>query len=140
MTVCLDTNAVLQLFGRRSPLAPLKDALFDGRVRLALSTAVLLEYEEVVVEYASRERWNSIAEFFDLLELVRGTVVKVSPSFQFGVIAADPDDNKFADCAITANADFVITEDRHFAPLASAGYRPQPITPTEFIRRYLVPA
>lgn len=47
-----------------------------------------------------------------------------------------PDDNAFTDCAIAAHADYVITEDRHFAPLANAGYKPQPITPEAFIERY----
>lgn len=48
----------------------------------------------------------------------------------------DPDDNAFTDCAITAGADCIITDDAHFAPLANAGYKPQPITPAEFIERY----
>ena len=56
--------------------------------------------------------------------------------FPFRVVAADADDNIFSDCAITAGADFLITEDRHFAPLAGAGYKSQPITPQEFITRY----
>ena len=49
----------------------------------------------------------------------------------------DPDDNKFSDCAIVAEADHIITSDRHFAVLTAAGYGPQPITPAEFISRYL---
>jgi predicted nucleic acid-binding protein len=49
----------------------------------------------------------------------------------------DADDNKFANCAIVAHADFIITEDKHFAPLANAGYKPQPISALEFIERYL---
>ena len=53
------------------------------------------------------------------------------------VVAADPDDNKFCDCAIAAEADFVVTEDIHFDALKSAGYKPQPITPGEFIRLHL---
>ncbi len=51
-------------------------------------------------------------------------------------IPADPDDNKFANCAIATHADFVITDDRHLGPLANAGYHPQPITPMAFIERY----
>ena len=42
-----------------------------------------------------------------------------------------------ADCAITVGADYLITEDHHFDPLADAGYKPQPINPDEFIRRHL---
>lgn len=30
---------------------------------------------------------------------------------------ADPDDDKFVDCAIAGNADFIVTNDRHFRVL-----------------------
>ncbi|SFE37834.1 hypothetical protein SAMN05216167_11349 [Spirosoma endophyticum] len=29
----------------------------------------------------------------------------------------DPDDNKYADCALVANADHLVSEDRHFSIL-----------------------
>ena len=38
--------------------------------------------------------------------------------FKWSLIAADPDDNKFADCAVSANADYIVTHDRHFKVLA----------------------
>ncbi len=41
-------------------------------------------------------------------------VVFVSNYFNWNFITEDPDDNKFVDCAISANADFIITEDKHF--------------------------
>lgn len=44
---------------------------------------------------------------------------------------------KFSDCAITAEADYIVTEDRHFQALIGSGYKPQPITPAEFIQRHL---
>lgn len=37
--------------------------------------------------------------------------------FRFQLIESDPDDNKFVDCAIAANADYIVTEDTHFNPL-----------------------
>jgi hypothetical protein len=42
-----------------------------------------------------------------------------------------------ADCAIAADADWLITEDAHFDPLKSSGHKPQPIAPAEFIARFL---
>ena len=30
------------------------------------------------------------------------------------MIEADPDDNKFVDCAIAANAQFIVTNDHHY--------------------------
>ena len=55
----------------------------------------------------------------------------------FNLITADPDDNKFADCAIAAEADFIITADQHFEVMRGSGYKPQPVTPEEFIRLHL---
>jgi hypothetical protein len=42
MTVCLDTNVFLQIFGRRQPFYPILRALLDGRLTLAISTSILL--------------------------------------------------------------------------------------------------
>ena len=74
----------------------------------------------------------------DLAELTSANLLRVTPSFQFRVVTADPDDNIFTDCAITAGADYLLTEDAHFAPLAEAGYRPQPLTPQQFIAQFLL--
>jgi uncharacterized protein len=49
----------------------------------------------------------------------------------------DPDDNIFTDCAITADADYVLTEDGHFSALADSGYKPRPIPPEQFIARHI---
>jgi predicted nucleic acid-binding protein len=76
----------------------------------------------------------------DLAELTSGNLLRVTPSFHFQIIVEDRDDNIFSDCAITAEADFLITEDKHFAPLADAGYRTIPISPQEFITRFLTGA
>ena len=51
----------------------------------------------------------------DLAEITSGNLLRVTPSFRFHVVTADPDDNIFSDCAITAGAEFLITEDSHFA-------------------------
>ncbi len=43
MTVCLDTNVFLQIFGRKQPYYPIIRALLDGRLTLAVSNEILLE-------------------------------------------------------------------------------------------------
>jgi len=58
MRVCLDTNSLLPLFGNRSHLADIKNALLTGDLELAVSKAILLEYEEVITRLSGRERWN----------------------------------------------------------------------------------
>jgi putative PIN family toxin of toxin-antitoxin system len=137
MTVCLDTGVFLQIFGRKQPFYPILRALLDGRVTLALSTEILLEYEEVTVKLSGDKRWREVVELLGLLAQLHGNIRQIESQYRFGVITADPDDNKFCDCAIAAEADFVVTEDHHFAALKTAGYRPQPLTPGEFIRLHL---
>jgi len=137
MTVCLDTGVFLQMFGRRQPFYRILRALLDGQLILAVSTEILLEYEEIIVKLSGTERWRDVATFLELLTQLHGNIRQIEPHYRFGVIAADPDDNKFCDCAIAAEADFIVTEDSHFGALKSAGYKPQPITPEEFIRLYL---
>jgi uncharacterized protein len=137
MTVCLDTNVFLQIFGRKQPYYLILRALLDGRITLAVSTEILLEYEEIIVHLSGIERWRDVATFLALLTQLHSNIRQIEPHYRFGVIVADPDDNKFCDCAIAAEADFVVTDDGHFDALKSAGYKPQPITPDEFIGRYL---
>ena len=37
-------------------------------------------------------------------------------------ITADEDDNKFVDCAIAANAEYIVTEDHHFNELKNISF------------------
>lgn len=137
MTVCLDTNVFLQIFGKKQPYYSILRAVLDGQITLALYTDILLEYEEVTVQLSGAERWQDIAKLIVLLDQLHDNIRQVEPQYRFGIIVIDPDDNKFCDCAIAAGADFVVTEDNHFSVLKAAGYKPQPITPSEFIRSHL---
>jgi uncharacterized protein len=41
----------------------------------------------------------------------------INPYFHFGLIEQDADDNKFVDCAIAANAKYIVSNDNHFSHL-----------------------
>ena len=137
MRVCIDTNVLVQLFGRNAAGRPIRDALLAGRIDWAVSNEVLLEYEEATTLLSGRTRWQQVERFLTLLFYLHGNVLFLEPHFRFGVISADPEDNKFCDCAIAAQADYIITSDRHFDTLVGSGYKPRPITPEEFIRSHL---
>jgi putative PIN family toxin of toxin-antitoxin system len=140
MIVCLDTNTLVQALAEGHSFHCILDAWVSGEVTWAVSTEVLLEYEEVLTRLSGPGRWRKLARLMDLAEMTSGNLLRVTPSFRFRIVTADPDDNIFADCAITAGADFLITDDRHFAALVEAGYKAQPITPQEFIARFLTGA
>jgi len=137
MLVIVDTNVMLSAFARQSPIARLFRALANGEIRLAVTAAIILEYEEIAGERGGHAFAARIMHWLSLVSSAYESVAVVQPSYQFRVISSDPDDNKFVDCAIVANADFVITNDSDYAVLANAGYKPQPIKPEDFIARYL---
>ncbi|HRQ90194.1 MAG TPA: putative toxin-antitoxin system toxin component, PIN family [Bacteroidia bacterium] len=137
MIACIDTNVFVQASKAGHPLHVIFTSWLQRKFLWALSNDILAEYEEILVQRSGRQRWFQFGRVLDLAEAQGGLLLKVQPSFQFHVIAADPDDNKFIDCAITAGADYAITEDSHFDPLANAGYKPKPIKPQEFIQRHL---
>ena len=110
-----------------------------GQIALALSTAILHKYEEVAAAMYGPVFAREVMHFLDLAA-ASGFIRHFTPQFHFRIITADPDDDIFADCAIAADAEYIITEDRHFKALRNAGYKPQPITPEEFIRRFLSPS
>ena len=139
MIVCIDTNSLVQLFGKRSPYRAIVVAVMSGRIELAVSSAILLEYEEVAAAMYGPVFAKEVMGFL-ALATTAGSVRLVNPSFHFRIITADPDDDIFADCAIAAEATYVVTEDRHFEALRGAGYKVQPITPEKFIRQFLEPA
>jgi predicted nucleic acid-binding protein len=137
MILCIDTNTVVQALAEHHPFHPILDTWAAGRLTWAVSTAILLEYEEVLTRLSGPSRWRKLARLMDLAEITSGNLMRVAPSFQFHVVTGDPDDNSFTDCAITADADYLLTEDAHFAPLVEAGYKPRPISPQEFIARFI---
>lgn len=137
MKVCIDTNVLVQIFGRSQSERPIRDALQSGQIELAVSDDILLEYEETISRLSGPARWREVEQFFTLLFYLHSNILFIDPHFHFGIISVDPDDNKFVDCAIAAQAIYIITSDRDFSSLVGSGYKPQPITPAEFIRRHL---
>ena len=84
--------------------------ILDGQIELCVSTEILNEYEEILSQHSSSELAQSVIQAL----LNRSNVIKVTPTFFFNLIVADPDDNKFVDCAICGTAELIVTNDAHF--------------------------
>ncbi len=113
MRIVLDTNILLTCFSSRSKTHWIWTALTEGTYTLCLTHDILLEYEEVIARHTSLHLANAVIDA--LLDLPN--VELITRYFSWNLIAADPDDNKFIDCTIAAQARFLVSEDRHFAVL-----------------------
>ena len=133
--VVIDTNCLLQIIARKSPYRPIWDAFLAGRYDLCVSNEILEEYQEILEQQIS----TTVAENVVLLILNQSNVQFVDPYFRLGLITADPDDNKFVDCAFAAGADYLVSEDNHFNVLRKTPF-PQLniVTLDEFMQTRLI--
>jgi len=54
----------------------------------------------------------------------------------FGLLSTDIDDNKFVDCAIAADAEYIVTNDKDFNPLRDISWpKVEIIKIAEFIKQ-----
>ncbi|MBO4662049.1 MAG: putative toxin-antitoxin system toxin component, PIN family [Bacteroidaceae bacterium] len=116
--VVIDTNCLLQIISHKSPYRPIWDAFLDGRYDLCVSNDILDEYQEILGQLIT----PTVAENVVLLILNRENVRLVDPHFRMELITADPDDNKFVDCAFASGADYLVSEDSHFNVLRNTPF------------------
>ena len=133
--VVIDTNCLLQIISRNSPYRPIWDAFLAGKYELCVSNDILEEYQEILEQQIT----PTVAENIVLLLLNKQNVKLVDPHFRMGLITADPDDNKFVDCAFAANADYLVSEDSHFDVLRTTPFpHLNLVTLDEFLETRLV--
>jgi uncharacterized protein len=107
--IILDTNILLVSIFETSPFFWVLDSLDKGKFNLFLSTDILIEYDEVI----SRKTSPSISHKTLSYLLSLNNVLPINIYYYWNLLK-DESDNKFADCAIAANADFLVTNDKHF--------------------------
>ena len=111
--IVLDTNCLLAILSRRGNYFPVWQGLHEGKYTLCVSNEILEEYEEIICS-----KTNPIIASNVIQMLINSPYVQsVDAYFHFHLIEQDKDDNKFVDCAIAANASFIVSEDAHFKHL-----------------------
>lgn len=110
MRIVLDTNCLLMAISNRNRFHRVWQAFVNGEYTLCVTNEIIEEYVEVI----GRNISERAAEAVVYIIMTRSNVQHIDPHFRFGLITADPDDNKFVDCAIAANAKYIVSQDRHF--------------------------
>lgn len=113
MRIVLDTNIFLISISRRSSSNWLFQDIINGRIELCVTNEILTEYEEALTMH-----WNETVAQDTIRTLLKAkSVFTFDVFFRFNLISFDEDDNKFVDCAVASNADYLVTNDSHFAIL-----------------------
>ena len=78
------------------------------------SSVYPMKYWKEYIEILQRLTDNETAEYVVKTILNSPFVELITPFYHFNLIIVDPDDNKFVDCAISANAHYIVTNDHHY--------------------------
>ena len=121
--VVIDTNCLIMAVSSRSNYHKIWQSFLNGEYTLCISNEILEEYAEVI----SRNISVNVARYVVFTILERKNVSLITPYYNWKLITADPDDNKFGDCAIAANAKFIVTGDHHFNVLKDIPFPSVPV-------------
>ncbi|WP_300978604.1 putative toxin-antitoxin system toxin component, PIN family [Flavobacterium sp.] len=110
--VVLDTNVLLVSISTKSKLHWIFKNLLEGNYILCITTEILAEYAEIIDQQMGTLASESALGLLENLP----NVELITNYYKFNLLK-DPDDNKFVDCAISSNADFIVTHDADFSIL-----------------------
>ncbi len=107
--IVLDTNVFLVSISSKSKLHWIFENLINGKFILCISTDILLKYAEII-----ENRMGIIASESAMGVLQNLPNVEFITNYYKFNLLTDPDDNKFVDCAIASNAQFIVSHDKDF--------------------------
>jgi putative PIN family toxin of toxin-antitoxin system len=116
--VVIDTNALLVSISSKSKYHWLFQKLIQSKFDVFITNEILLEYEEIISNKFNQKVARNVIR--TLLLLPNVSLVKVY--YIWNLIQKDPDDNKFVDCAVSSNVNFIITNDTDFDILRSIDF------------------
>jgi len=118
MRVVIDTNCLIASISPEGGNYWLYEAFEEEKFDWLISNEILTEYMEALTNRYSGQ--TALIVYSILSTAVNVTFTE--PYFKWQLIEADPDDNKFADLAVAANANYIVTNDKHFNVLKTTGF------------------
>lgn len=130
----MDTSVLIAaLRSRRGASFELLRRVGDGRWQLHLSTALLLEYEQVARRQA-QELWLHPDRIEAVLDYLAASGQEHAISFRWRPFLDDPDDDFILELAVAAGAGYIVTHNwRDFAGVEKFGL--QTVTPSQMLMK-----
>ena len=112
--VVLDVNILISaIFSFTGGAHKIVDFALDKKIKIYTSLEILKELEEKL-----RDKFKQDESFIERqVSLILNYAELIEPKLELNIIEKDPDDNKFLECALESDADFIITRDHHLLDL-----------------------
>ena len=119
MIVVLDTNVIISsVLSTQGHPAEIIQRWERGELNIATSPPLLAEIERVLnYEHVRRYFKQPDEKVNSFVERLRKSRVSVDPDFILNVVEADHDDDRVLECAVAANADYIVSGDKHLLDL-----------------------
>jgi putative PIN family toxin of toxin-antitoxin system len=115
--VVIDTNVLLVSVSEKSKLHWIFRKLIDKEYTLCVTTDILYEYAEILEQHMGSEVSESVLGVLENLD----NVEYITRYYRFRLLK-DEDDDKFVDCAIAANASYIVSHDKDFNILSQIDF------------------
>ncbi len=129
--VVIDTNTLISALGWKEGIpAQILGLCLDKKIKMFLSLDILDEIEDVL----SREKFSFLDREMkkEFIMLLKELAEIVTPEISIYAVKDDPDDNIILECAVSCNADYIISGDRHLLKMRE--YKGiKIISPAEFL-------
>ena len=86
------------------------DDFLAGKLTLCVTNEIVEEYLEIIEQKTNAEIASNVVSVI----LSQKNVEFVTPYYKMHLVHADEEDNKFVDCAFTAGASCIVSNDAHF--------------------------
>ncbi|MBN2038118.1 MAG: putative toxin-antitoxin system toxin component, PIN family [Chitinispirillaceae bacterium] len=131
LRVVIDTNVFISYLWGSKNAATIMEFLFEGKIRSVISDAMIAELSMVGRRGKFKNRFSHEI-LNDLCNAYHDVSTVVHPQKILKAVS-DPKDNMFIECAMEAQADYIISGDQHLLEIGN--YQGIPIvTPAVFLK------
>ena len=107
MRIVIDTNALVAArWSPKGSASQLLDLCIGGQVTVLLTPEIERENRVILRKVKPSE------QFWERLERLYSNALPIKPGLRV-TVSEDPGDNKFLECAVAGQADYIISSDRH---------------------------
>jgi putative PIN family toxin of toxin-antitoxin system len=134
MKIVLETNVLISGIFFSGPPYQILKAWQEGKIEIAISEDILIEYQRVAEELSKQFPSVDIEQILKLLtihaEIVDTHGLEVT-------VCEDPDDNMFISCALASKSKIIVSGDKHLLKI-SGHQKIEVFKPRDFIDNHLI--
>ena len=118
MKIVLDSNVLISAIGKKSEFRIIWDSFLNNVFSIVITPSIFLEYEEILQQKAAPGASDLVIEIFKEIP----NVIFRDTYYNWQMVWADEDDNKFFDAAVAEQVDYLVTIDHHFDEAIKKGF------------------